>query len=798
MGVPKQPVELLAPAGGPSVARAAFQYGADAVYLGLTRFSARADAENFSFDALRAVVGFARAATPVRRVYVTFNTLVRPGELREAADGLARVQECGVDAVILQDPGLLRIARRHLPALRLHASTQMAVHNLDGALRAREDGFSRVTLARELTLPEIKEIAEKSGLEVEVFLHGALCYAYSGLCTISSRRTGRSGNRGQCAYCCRGAYSDGGRKGLPFSMKDLALGDQLDALRAAGVASLKIEGRMKSALYVAAVTDYYRRRLDAQGAPRDWKAMEEDLQTIFARPWTELFIGKDGARGPAVDPDQVGHRGARIGEVLAVLPTREGRGTWLRFSTSRPIERHDGLQVDLPGVARPFGFAVNDLRLADSADGRPRFEIPAGVRADVLLPEDAPHLPVGAPVYCSSSQSVKRRYPVESWREGHARSGLPMDARITVGADWVRLDGEVPGPTGEPVRAVSLLSGEFPPARKPGALEEAVQSAFSRLGDARWTTGRTHLENPENRFIPASLLNAARRDLVAKLDTAYEARLATWLDTAVAEAAPDRPPDRGTLERWSLRIEHPAVLDYLEPGELDRMDEVAWVLPTEEPDRLEPHLRWLLDRMGGAERVRVALPLIARRDEPDRLCGAVRLAAELGIRHWEASHLYALSLLKRAGIPIGSCSADGWIYALNGAAARQAFDSGFCRITLPPEAGPEDREAILRDFGDRTMAVVFQDTPLMISETPPWGRPSTRDSVLSGPGQSLRVRPAGDRYWILDEEPFSLLSSVEVLRTAGARWFRVDLAWKERPVEEQARLWREIRSGNGP
>lgn len=795
MGNAKPPIELLAPAGGPPVARAAFQYGADAVYLGLNRFSARADAENFSLDALREVVGFARAAKPVRRVYVTFNTLVRAGELREAADGLGRVHECGVDAVIVQDPGILRIARRHLPGLRLHASTQMAIHNLDGALRARDDGFSRVTLARELSLPEIETISRESGLEVEVFLHGALCYAYSGLCTISSRRTGRSGNRGQCAYCCRGAYSEGGRKGLPFSMKDLALGSRLDALRAAGVASLKIEGRMKSALYVAAVTDYYRRRLDGRGDARDWKALEEDLQTIFARPWTELFIGKDDTRGPAVDPDQVGHRGARIGEVLAVLPNRQGRGAWMRFSTTRALEKHDGLQIDLPGVARPFGFAVNDLRLAGSEDCRPKIEIPAGARGEVLLPEDAPHLPVGAPVYCSSSQSVKRRYPVESWRAGHYRSGLPMEAGITVEAEALQLQGEVPGPDGIPVRATARLPGEFPPARKPGGLDDAVQAAFSRMGEARWTPGRAVLNNPGNRFVPVSVLNAARRELASKLDSAYEARFAAWLEAAAAEATPDRPADSAAPERWSLRIERAEVLEHLDAGDLGRMDEVAWVLPATDPAGFEPGLRRLMERMGGADRVRVALQLLARREEPDRLFRAVRFAATLGIRHWEVSHLYALKLLARAEVPVGSCSADGWVYVLNGAAARQAFDSGLCRITLPPEAGVEDREAILRDFGDRTLSVVFQDTPLMISETPPWGQPSERDSVLTGPGQSLRVRPAEGRYRIFDDEPYSLLSALGALRAAGARWFRVDLAWRDRPAEEQARLWREIRSG---
>lgn len=793
-----KPVELLAPAGGPQVARAAFQYGADAIYLGLTRFSARADAENFTLDNLREVVGFAHSRAPSRRVYVTFNTLVRPGEMREAADLLFRLQECGVDAVILQDAGLLRIARRELPSLRLHASTQMAIHNLDGALQARDDGFSRVTLARELTLPEIETIAGASGLEVEVFIHGALCYAYSGLCLISSRWTGRSGNRGQCAYCCRGAFSSGPdreRGGLPFSMKDLALGESVEALRAAGVASLKIEGRMKNALYVAAVTDYYRRRLDPQNEPCDWKALEEDLQTIFARPWTSLFAGKHRSESPAVDAQQVGHRGARIGEVQAVVGDLEGPALWLEFTSSRALERHDGLQIDLPGVIRPFGFAVSDLRRLDSSDRRSQIGTPAGARVAVLLPENPPPLPRGAPVYCSSSQAVKKRYPVENWRAGQYRSGLRMDVQLSVQPDLLRIEGEVQGPSGDPVRADCTQAGSYPPARQPGALEPAVQAAFARLGDTRWLPGTIAISNPENRFVPASVLNAARREIATGLETAYETELKKRLDAAAAAWRPEHPPALERPESWCLRIENADVLDSLTDDELRGLDEAIWVLPTTGLESVPARLTRLLTRMGGADRVRVALPLLARREEPARLEEGVRMAAEQGVVHWEVAHLYGMSLLRRTGLAVASCSADWSVYAINGAAIRQAFASGFSRITLSPELGREDRETLLGDFGDRAAVIVFQDMPLMISETAPWGRPEAGETLLSGAGHRMQIRPAGTRHWILDENPFSLVSQLESLRRAGGRIFRVDLAWKNRPPEAQAALWREIRSG---
>jgi len=803
----RAPIELLSPAGGPQVARAAFQYGADAVYLGLSRFSARADAENFDLDSLREVIGYAHARTPARHVYATVNTLIRPRELREAAETLFRLQECGIDAVILQDPGLLRIARKHLPRLRLHASTQMAIHNVDGALRAREDGFSRVTLARELSLAEIETIASESGLEVEIFIHGALCYGYSGLCLLSSHSTGRSGNRGRCAYCCRGLFTgdnpDGGgnRHGLPFSMKDLALADHLDAICRAGVASLKIEGRMKSALYVAAVTDYYRRRLDGSGTLRDGVSMEEDLKTIFSRPWTSLYLQKGPGEVSAVDPEQVGHRGSCIGAVQAVVRSNAGPGYWLQFTTSRALERHDGLQIDLPGIPRPFGFAVGELRvLSTQGPGRDSFviEAPAGSRVEVYLPESFPVIPDGAPIYCASSQAVKRRYPVEMWRSGQYRSGYGMDVRISIKPDEMEIKGEVPGPGLDPIDAHIRIPGEYLPVRKAGVQDPAVQTAFRRLGDARWLPGRLEIHNPECLFVPASVLNAARRKTVTALEEGYEAVLQNVLDAAAAEALPERTPDRDIPEQWSLRIESAQALDVFTEEDLAGLDEVVWVLPISEPDGVSRSAVDLMNRMGGTHRVRVALPLIARRKDPDRLVEGIRNLAREGIENWEAAHVYGLPLLRRAGVPVVNCSADWSVYAVNGAAARQAFAAGFSRITLSPEAGSEDLESMLRDFGDRANTIVFQDTPLMISDTPPWGKRGLEEMSMHSAGRRYHARAHEGRYWILDETPFCLASQLEPLRRAGARLFRVDFGWRRRSASEQVALWRTVRAGRSP
>jgi len=304
-GTHQHPVELLAPAGSLETGFAAFQNGADAVYLGLPSFSARADADNFTIDEFDELTAYAHSLTPPRRVLVALNTVVLQHELGALLETLEAVASRGADAVLVQDLGVYRLIRQHFPELELHGSTQLAVHNRAGAETLRELGFQRLVLARELTLEEIREIAALPGIEAEVFIHGSLCYAYSGLCLLSAQTLSRSGNRGRCAYACRDAFRVTGAPktlrdgspakrdpacGFPFSMKDLALPDFLPALVSAGVSCFKIEGRKKSPLYVAATTRYYRDLLDGRLSPQERPAREAELQTIFSRPWTRLFV----------------------------------------------------------------------------------------------------------------------------------------------------------------------------------------------------------------------------------------------------------------------------------------------------------------------------------------------------------------------------------------------------------------------------------------------------------------------------------------------------------------------------
>ena len=287
-------MELLAPAGSMEALRAAVCNGADAVYLGADTFNARMNARNFSAADLQEAVVYCHVRGV--KVHLTLNTLVLDREMPRAAELIRLAASCGVDAFIVQDLGMVSLCRQLAPDVPIHASTQMSIHSLEGVMEAAALGCSRVVLARELPAEEIAHICKRSPVEIEVFVHGALCMCYSGQCYLSSVIGRRSGNRGQCAQPCRLPYGYGRFESTryPLSLKDNCLAGELDELRRMGVASIKIEGRMKRPEYVAIVTRAYRTVLNGG------KLMPSDLQeleTAFSRQgFTDgYFRGQTGS-----------------------------------------------------------------------------------------------------------------------------------------------------------------------------------------------------------------------------------------------------------------------------------------------------------------------------------------------------------------------------------------------------------------------------------------------------------------------------------------------------------------------
>jgi len=851
--------ELLAPAGGIEAAYAALQHGADAVYLGLKAFSARAEAGNLSLDELDEIVAYAHAdGQRPRRVYLAVNTLLQQAELGPLIETLAAAGELGVDALIVQDLGVLRLARRYFPTLALHASTQMAIHNRAGVETLGGLGFSRVILARELTLDEIGAASSVPGVETEVFVHGALCYSYSGLCLLSSHLRGLSGNRGRCAYLCRDGFrtrhGDGGRPqrpdsrsghALPFSMKDLDLSGFLPALRDAGVTALKIEGRMKSPLYCAVVTAYYRGLLDGTLSGREREKLASDLRTVYSRASTTLF--GDSPQAPAVtDPATLGHLGAALGEVQTVVKGSSGGPDAIRFTVrGRALERHDGLQIVIPGRTRPYGFAAETLHVRSGPRGKAKatFRAAPGSTVEALLPAGHPPIPAGATVYCGSSMAVKGQYRWSRPRRGRYRVRRPMDVAVTLACDsvTVRCVSSAAPPPGV-VEAVTVVPAALGPARDPEGVNGAVARAFAKLGNSSLALGRLTVINPGGLFVPASLLNRVRREAVARVQAELQAvRRAKISDIRAQEDAArellrqageaagrpqrhdgDREPSacregrpgnhRPAPALWSVKVGDAGLLAGFGAEDWRDVEEVVVSIGLMELPALAAQLEILGERLG-RRRIRLALPTVVRGWEEAELAARITALQNAGWRRWEAPNLSSWAYL---GLVPGAAAAqpvdlvsDWPLYAMNTSALQQLSGQGVSRSVLSPEDTESNLRALLSEAGARATLIVYQDTPLCISAACafvslngccPGRRACEADGLrlVSAHGDDLLIRNEGCRTVVVNSRAFCLADKIPSLQAAGARSFRAEFLHRPYSPAQVLDIWRQLRQYRNP
>jgi len=344
--------ELLAPAGSFASAYYAFEAGADGVYFGLKDFSARKPAQNFSFEDLRRLKTLAVAKD--KHLYLALNTVIRESEIEKVLEYLWQVNTISINGVIVQDLGVYNILKKYFPNLKIHASTQMAIHNDCGVKQVSKLGFSRVILPRELTIDQIRLLKEKNpDMEFEVFIHGALCYCYSGLCLASWKLTGRSGNRGTCAQICRSLYNMGDDKGYFFSCNDLALYEDVRKLMDIGVDAFKIEGRLKDPEYVYYTTNLYRKIID--GEP--FEHLIRDTQLCFLRKTTKGYLNSKSAED-LIDNQYPTHQGVFLGAAKDIFENS------FTISTHKKLCAHDGLMFfEDDDIFKPCRFAIKDLQV---------------------------------------------------------------------------------------------------------------------------------------------------------------------------------------------------------------------------------------------------------------------------------------------------------------------------------------------------------------------------------------------------------------------------------------------------
>ena len=521
--------ELLAPAGDRTCLVAAVENGADAVYFGVQGHNARARATNFELDTLPEVVDFLHRRGV--KGYVTLNTLAFSRELPALETTIRAIAEAGTDAVIVQDVGLARLIRAITPDMEIHASTQMSITETEGVRLAAELGCSRVILARELSIREIAQVRATAALPVEVFVHGALCVAYSGQCLTSEALGGRSANRGECAQACRLPYEivcDGEKRDLAdvqylLSPQDLAAFDLIPQLIEVGVASLKIEGRLKTPEYVANITRNYRAAIDAallgQTGAISPDAVRE-MELSFSRGFSHGFLDGNNHK-ILVRGDYAKKRGVFVGTVESVVSGR------LRVNLASPVKPGDGLVLDAIDAsnAPEQGGRLYEV-LHPAAKARPG-RTPAPVVGPEGLSAGPAELGFGRrdldPRLVQPGQRIWKTDDPDLTRR--LRQTFEGPSKLKVGVA-IRIEAIV----GEPLRveaqaangAEATIVGEEPLrlATNQPASVESLREQVDRFGGTIYELGDFTAAIEGGPLVPRSVLNGLRRDLVAALDEA--------------------------------------------------------------------------------------------------------------------------------------------------------------------------------------------------------------------------------------------------------------------------------------
>lgn len=548
----KNKTELLAPVGSMESLHAAIENGTDAVYLGGKLFNARASASNFDSDELKEAVSIAHLKGV--KVYVTCNILVDQGEMEEVLDYIKYLYEIDVDAVIVQDLGLMNLVRKLFPELQVHASTQMTINNEYGVKLLEDEGVSRVVLARETPIAEIKRINHSSDMELESFIHGALCVSYSGQCLMSSLIGGRSGNRGTCAQPCRMAYSivdDAGKlvkgwdKKYVLSPKDLNTINDIPKLIDAGISSLKIEGRMKKPEYVATLVKNYRTSID-QGIEAISESDNRDIAQMFNRGFTKgVGLGDFGKN--FISYDRPGNQGILLGEVNRVDKYK------VYLTIKEDVNEGDIIEFELAsgelkGTKMPFDA---------KAQSNISFDKPGHILADTL-------------VYKKTDNSLIERAKA-SYMDEKTKYSIDMEIDIHVG---------------QPPRLIimyksnvimSTVEDLVQKGEKISLTEEKVIAQLSKLGDTNYLINNININLDEGSYLPMSILNILRRNAMDELDS----KIGKFNDRVLLDETQYNKSKRETLrftkdkkvkvKKLSIKVDNLSQFHQLDLNKLDRI-----------------------------------------------------------------------------------------------------------------------------------------------------------------------------------------------------------------------------------
>lgn len=775
--------ELLSPAGDLECFFAAVENGADAVYFGLRNFSARAGAQNLTLDDAGKAIAYAHERSV--RVYIALNTLVKTAELEMVVDYLVALEELQPDALILHDLGLLHLVQSKFPSFHIHASTQMAIHNSGGVKQLEKMGFQRVVLARELSIDEIRTISQNSPLEIEVFVHGALCYSYSGLCLFSSMIGGRSGNRGRCAQPCRMYYkSPSGEGGHLFSMRDLLTLSHANELMSAGVCSFKIEGRMKSPEYVAVVTHIYRQAIDGKLEDKD-EAIHL-AGTVFTRETTSSYLtegcciqstkitGSGCKATDMVNPAYPANMGSYAGEIIK---SAEG---CVVIKADVEIGIRDLLQVFENVSGKPSLLPVKKI----TVNGKNVFGVKAGSIA--VLVSEQQYKP-GAKLYLLSSLKVREKFASKIPKK-LITAKVPVDLEIKIESDGIRIKGTA--------RHVSFRK-DYSRKLEKGINRitdlENINKCFSRLGETPFRLAGIHTDMSDTLFVPLSILNEIRRDYFQNLSEVWRIdkehrceSIKKWIKGKAVEeeCSFNNVSEEGM--RLSLKADRLHYLNYIP---LEKIYKIHLLLTDETIGNLIKNEDTVTTLSKIKDKVVLSLPAIMRDTENGHMVfGYYKEVVEdliaQGFRQFQLSNPGALELFVNEDV---SLHADYPFYCLNPLSARKLKELGFCRYTLSPEDDKENLQALFSSDAD---LIVYQDTPLFTSEACVWAnmKKDCPGRNQCGFKQITLENEHGDRFIAMNEEcktvvigqkPFSIVHLIPKLLESGQSDFRIDLCYRD-------------------
>jgi putative protease len=747
--------ELLAPAGGLPAFFAAMEAGADAVYCGLTSFSARANAKNFTLDEVGRMAAYAHSLS--RKLYVALNTLIKEQELPRLIDTLAGLCETGVDGLIIQDLVVWRLARQHFPELPLHGSTQMTIHNAAGVNQLAAMGFTRAVLARELTLAEIAAIGRESRIELEHFVHGALCFSISGQCLFSSLLTGKSGNRGRCVQPCRRRYTLREQQGHYFSTSDLCGIDHLPRLIEAGVKSFKIEGRMKSPEYVGRVVAAYRMVLDAPAGQRK-PALErarQELELSFGREATSGFL--TGSLPSAIAaPARAATIGRHLGKVTAV------RGRTVMLKLDDRLHIGDRLKIMPANDQTGVGLTVLRLLVKGKASkvatgGEVGVECAAAER---VHPGDEVYKVAAEQAYGLDEAACRKRLGAVT---GPARE-VRLEVRVT--SDNLAIKGEVAG---------VLLEANYPITSSPATshpLDQATLArVFGKTGEHPLTLKSLRARNLPPLVIPPSRLNEIRR--------AFYQQLAEELERQELEHGHRRrEAARATLLPATLQPPRPRQLTVTVASARDLSllaePDIARVVLPLTPDNVREAAKLTQQSTEGRARLVWDIPAILFPGDWGNFRGVIGQLRAQGFTAFRLNNLGHLALFPdRSGLELlGGVT----LYTMNSQAALAWRELGLSELTLPLESDRENLTALLaRELGGPVSLTVYAPLHLLTSRIPVRGS-RHGDRLRSDQGEEFRLENDQGLTVVASGEDFSIIDRLAELPGADSARLHLDLS----------------------